>query len=51
MKYNGSNYTLVDATETRSIFQDLIIDFESSVSVHEPERYLWACDAKLRDLP
>ena len=47
-KYDGSNYTLIDATKHRHIFQDLIIDIEC-VSVHEPQAYLWALNTKLRN--
>jgi len=47
-KYDGNNYTLIDATNMRSIFQELIIDIEC-ISVHEPQVYLWACNAKLRE--
>eukprot|EP01083_Nonionella_stella_P023110 63910_1 len=48
-KYNGENYVLCDASSCRYIFQELVFDLPESIRAHEPQRYLWACDATLRD--
>merc|ERR1712087_877840 len=48
-KYSGRNYVLCDATDCRYIFQEFVFDFPDSLTVHNPQRYLWACDATLRE--
>ena len=47
-KYGASNYVLCDATKCRYMFQEFICDFPESLQSHNPQRYLWACDATLR---
>jgi len=48
-RYDSSNYTVVDATQCRvHVFQELVFDFPESLDCHEPQRYLWCCNAKLR---
>eukprot|EP00484_Ammonia_sp_Unknown_P018669 CAMPEP_0197045230 /NCGR_PEP_ID=MMETSP1384-20130603/21129_1 /TAXON_ID=29189 /ORGANISM="Ammonia sp." /LENGTH=580 /DNA_ID=CAMNT_0042476811 /DNA_START=1 /DNA_END=1743 /DNA_ORIENTATION=- len=46
-RYDGSNYILCEATNCRSIFQELVLDLPESLYSHMPNRYLWCCDAHL----
>lgn len=47
-KYGGRNFVLCDATQCRYIFQEFVFEFPDSLRCHNPQRYLWACDATLR---
>jgi len=46
-EYDGSHYILCEATDCRSIFQELVVDLPESFVCHLPNRYLYACDAHL----
>ena len=47
-KYGGRNFVLCDATQCRYIFQEFVFEFPDSLRCHNPQHYLWACDATLR---
>ena len=48
-KYGGGNYVLCEATQCRYMFQEFVFEFPASLKSHNPQRYLWACDATLRE--
>jgi len=47
LKFDGSHYALVDATECREIFQQFVLDLPEALAAHMPSRYMWACNAHL----
>ena len=47
LKFDGSHYALVDATDCRDVFQEFVLDLPEALAAHMPNRYMWACNAHL----
>ena len=46
LQING--YVLCDASRCRNIFQELVVDYPTSMDLHLPRPYLWACGTTLK---